>query len=269
LLFEVLAMTRAFSIVALLPILSAAVGSPVQEPTSTPTPLPTATSSAAPVAGLPTPTPAPSDTPKPAPELAKLQFLVGEWVHDEIDHTAPTGTGSRRAARSRIGWILGGQWLYITYKSAGATDEFEGRGLIGWDSVRKSYRLDWFDGRGEAQRYDGSFDPEETLVFDAEFKVGGERRRQQLSIKKQPGGKFLLMDSSSAGDAPLKLTLESLAQTAPPPTPTPTPTVASGGATPSTTTTPSATAPGASGSATATSALPTPTASPTPTLRSK
>jgi hypothetical protein len=212
-------MTLSFRVACLLVALSLASAAVGQAPPAPPTPTPTA-DGGAPIA---TPAPTATETPKPIPELAKLQFLVGDWVHDEIDHTAASAGGTRRAARSRIGWILGGQRLYFTYKSAGPSGDYEGRGLLGWDTEAKAHRLDWFDSRGAAQRYDGRFDPEDTLVFSAEFKADGERQRQQLTIKKQPGGKFLFIDSIAAGDRPMKTTLESLAQPAPQPTPTPTP----------------------------------------------
>jgi hypothetical protein len=212
------------------PLVSTAQDTPSAVPAATPA------ATAVPVA----------EPPKPGPEMAKLQFLVGDWVHEEIDRTAPAGPGARRAARSRIGWILAAQRLYITYKSVGTSGEYEGRGLIGWDPEAKAYRLDWFDSRGLGQRYEGGFDPEETLVFSGEFKAEGERHRQQMAIKKQPGNKFLLTDSLAVGEGPMKVTLESLAQTAPVPTPTPTPA-------------PAATPPGGA------PAGPTPTPSPTPT----
>src|SRR5262245_9484620 len=140
-------------------------------------PLAAAAADATPAAPAATPaaTAAPTpEPPKPGPELAKMQFLVGDWVHEEIDRTGPAGPGARRAGRSRIGWILGGHRLYITYKSVGASGEYEGRGLVGWDAEARTYRLDWYDSRGLGQRYEGGFDPEETLVFSAEFKSEGE-----------------------------------------------------------------------------------------------
>src|SRR5688572_1235489 len=110
-------------------------------PTATPLPRPTAS-----------PTP---EGPKPPPELTKLQFLVGDWIHEEVHHAAPAGGGLRGAARSKSVWILGGHRLYLTYKSLGPGGEYEGRGLMGWEPEEKAYRLDWFDSRGLAQRYTG------------------------------------------------------------------------------------------------------------------
>ena len=201
-------MKNALAVVILagMPALGLAQGtSPVPTPTATPSPAAT------------------PELPKPAPELAKLQFLVGDWVHDELHHGGPTGVASRGVARSKIAWILGGHRLYMTYKSLTPAGEHEGRGFLGWDGEEKTYRLEWYDNRGRADRYIGTFNPEEALVLAGEPIVDGDRRRQQLTIKKQPGGKFLLTDESGPADQALKLTLESLAQAAPTPTATPTP----------------------------------------------
>src|SRR5687767_4987081 len=103
-------------------------------------PIPVFAQAAAPT---PTPTLAPSPTPelpKPAPELGKLQFLVGDWAHEELHHSAPTGVAARGVARSKIAWILGGHRLYMTYKSLTPAGEHEGRGVLGWDADEKTYR---------------------------------------------------------------------------------------------------------------------------------
>jgi len=181
-----------------------AAGSAAQDPRVTPTPT-----------AVPTPEP-----PKAPPELTKLQFLVGDWVHDEVHHGAPGGTAARGAARSRMIWILGGHRLYLTYKSLGPAGEYEGRGFFGWDAGEKAYRLDWFDNRGAVQRFVGGFDPDDALVFSGESAGEGGPSKQQLTIRKQPGNKFLLTDESGAGEQPLKLSLESLASAAPAATPT-------------------------------------------------
>jgi len=170
----------------------------------------------------PTPTAVPTpEPPKAPPELTKLAFLVGDWVHDEVHHGGPNGVPSRGAARSRMAWILGGHRLYLTYKSLGPDGDYEGRGLFGWDAGEKAYRLDWFDNHGAVQRYVGGFDPDDALVLSGEASGDGGRVRQQLTIRKQPGNKFLLTDESAVGDQPPKLSLESLAQTAPAATPAP------------------------------------------------
>jgi hypothetical protein len=197
------------TLLACLALLSLAARSAAQEPRPTPDPRATPTPTA-----VPTPEP-----PKAPPELTKLQFLVGDWAHDEVHHGAANGVPARGVARSRIAWILGGHRLYLTYKSLGPVGEYEGRGLFGWDPAEKVYRLDWFDNHGAVQRYAGSFDPDEALVFSGESTGEGGRVRQQLTIRKQPGNKFLLTDESAVGDQPVKLTLESLAQAAPVATP--------------------------------------------------
>jgi hypothetical protein len=183
--------------------------------TAPPAPAPTTAAAPAPAAPLP------ADAAKPAPELTKLQFLVGDWVHDEVYD--PTGSAAKGAARSKNAWILGDHQLYLVYKSNSPRGVYEGRGFMGWDPDAKAYRLAWFDNTGLAQVYTGTFDPEESLIFSGEYTTGGQRVRQQLTIKKQPGGKFLLTDQMASGDGPLKVSLESLAAPAPAPASSPSP----------------------------------------------
>jgi len=38
---------------------------------------------------------------KPAPELAKVAFLSGDWVHDETYQVSPIGAAGKGAGRSR------------------------------------------------------------------------------------------------------------------------------------------------------------------------
>jgi hypothetical protein len=192
------------------PAAPAATATPAA-PANLPSSAPAATAAGA-AASAPS---AATDGPKPAAELAKLQFLVGDWVHEEV--IDPSGSGGKGAARSKNAWILGDHHLYLIYKSNSTKGVFEGRGFLGWDANTKAYRLAWFDSTGLAQVYTGNFDPEEALILSGEYMVGPDKVRERLTIKKQPGGKFLLTDETATGDAPMKVSLESMASPAPPP----------------------------------------------------
>lgn len=213
-------------------------------PTGTP-----AARAAAPIA-TPEPTATPTATPtlgpRPAPELEALQFLVEERTHEEIYHPGFLDAHGRASARSKAAWILDGHRLYLVYKSRTPAGDFESRGLLGWDPVRRLYTLDWFDNTGAARQYAGDFDPQGNLVLGAEAVVKGENVRESFSIHKADGGKVLFLVERSVGTGPVKLMLESLAGKAPAPTPTP-----SSSATPA-------------GSPTVEGTTPTPTPTPSP-----
>jgi hypothetical protein len=174
----------------------------------------------APGAELQAPTPPPAaptaapaaPAPKPAPELAKLAFLVGDWIHEETMHPGPLGPGGPRKGRSKAQWILGDHHLYVNYVSRSAANEtLEARGLLGWDADQKAYRMDWYDSTGLAVHYTGDFSPEGVLVLNAEYLFQGKPVREQFSIQRQEGGKLQFTSSMPGPDGALKPVFESLA----------------------------------------------------------
>jgi hypothetical protein len=163
-------------------------------------------------AASPTPAAAPTPAPpKPAPELQKLAFLVGDWIHDETVHPGPMGPGGPGKGRSKTQWILGDHHLYVNYVSRNAAmGTLEARGLIGWDPDGKAYRMDWYDNMGAAIHYRGDFTPEGTLVFNAELMLQGKPVKEQLSIQRQEG-KLVFTSSLPGPDGALKPAFESVA----------------------------------------------------------
>lgn len=169
--------------------------------------LPTARPTASPTATAPTPEPI-----QPVAELQPLQVAVGDWVHEkEVGHAGSIGTAQEAAARSKAAWIHKGHHLYVLYKSRRADGDYEGRGIVGWDAAVRRYRLDWFDSLGHAQRFSGEIDPTGALVFTAESGEGAAALKQRVSVKKQAGGKILILDEREVGSSPMAVYFESLA----------------------------------------------------------
>ena len=174
-----------------------------QAPVPTPSPAAAASQPAA------APTPAP---PKAAPELQKLAFLVGDWIHEEVIHPGPMGPGGPGKGRSKAQWILGDQHLYVNYVSRNAAvGTIEARGLLGWDPDKKVYRMDWFDNQGQAVHYSGDFTPEGVLILTAEYNFQGKPVKEVFSIQKQEGGKVLFTSAMPGPDGILKPAFESAA----------------------------------------------------------
>jgi hypothetical protein len=155
-------------------------------------------------------------------ELSSLQFLVGDWIHQELDHQGVVSTAVKRAARSKVSAIHNGKQLYVLYKTRDAAGAvvYEGRGVVSWDTSARAYRLDWFDSRGAALRYAGRENPDGALVFEGPSGPGEEAARESIRIEKQAGGKILISEQRAVGDSPFALFVESLAAVAPPPEPT-------------------------------------------------
>jgi hypothetical protein len=168
---------------------------------------------------LPSPTPAPTLAPL-SPELEKLQFLAGEWVHQELHHRGVVGSPGRVSARSKAQWVHNNRHLHLLYRNS-AAEPYEGRGFFAWDGAARLYHLDWFDSRGVHLAFSGRFGPDGVLVLSADYQIEGQPIRHTLKVKKQTDGGILVLDERATSGPPA-LHVESLAKAAPPePTPTP------------------------------------------------
>jgi hypothetical protein len=167
--------------------------------------------SATPAAPAPAPATSPAELPKPAPELDKLSFLVGDWVHAENYYPGPTGPGGKGGGRSKAAWVLGNQHLLVSYVSKAPMGQIEGRGILNWDPQAKAYRMYWFDNTGASTVYSGTFNAEGALVLSADSASGAGPAKQQFTIRKQEDGKVLFTHQIGAGSEPLKTAFESLA----------------------------------------------------------
>ncbi len=144
--------------------------------------------------------PAVPDLPKPAPELQKLAFLKGDWVHDEKYEASAMGPAGKGAGRSRNQWVLGDHHLYMVYAGNTPMGKIEGRGFLRWDPSAKLYTLDWFDNMGLAFHYMGDFGPDGALTLAGEYSHGGQKVRERLTVQKQEDGQVKLTSAMAVGD---------------------------------------------------------------------
>jgi len=167
-------------------------------------------------APAPSPTPVaspaatPAPLPSPAPELQKLDFLAGDWIHAENYYPGPMGPGGKGGGRSKTSWILGNHDLLVSYVTKTPMGTIEGRGILGWDPVKKAYRFAWFDNTGAATDYRGDFNPEGVLVLTADYVEAGQPVKEQFMIKKQDDGTVLFTSQVAGADGAMKTVMESL-----------------------------------------------------------
>lgn len=181
-------------------------------------PMAVAQAPSAPPAASPAPAASPSapaspaaSAPAPAPELQKLGFLVGDWIHEETYAAGPMGPGGPGKARSKISWVLGNQHLYMIYANKMANGQLEGRAFFGWDPRKRQYRLDWFDNMGDVSHYTGDFDAAGALVLTGEAMVDGRPTREQFSVKPQPDGKVVFTSAIAGAGGAMQTIFESTA----------------------------------------------------------
>lgn len=154
---------------------------------------------------------APAPVASPAPELQKLGFLAGDWIHEETYAAGPMGPAGPGKGRSKISWVLGNHHLYMIYAAKSATAQIEGRGFFGWDARKRQYRVDWFDSMGDVSHYTGDFDASGALVLTGEMMVEGRPTREQFTIKAQPEGKILFTSAIAGTGGAMQTMWESTA----------------------------------------------------------
>jgi hypothetical protein len=121
------------------------------------------------------------------------------------------GPAGKGAGRSRNAWALGDHYLYMVYAGNTPMGKIEGRGFLRWDASAKLYALDWFDNMGLAFHYKGDFGPDEVLTLAGEYSHGGQKVREQLTVRKQEDGQVKLTSAMAVGDgAEMKPVAESM-----------------------------------------------------------
>jgi hypothetical protein len=168
-------------------------------------PAPPATEPAAPAAA-----PAPPAMPKPGPEVQKLGFLVGDWIHEETFHPGPMGAGGSGKGRSKSAWVLGDHHVYTLYTTNSPYGKLEARAIFGWDAEKKAYRLAWFDNLGSTTHFQGDFDASGALVMNAEYTVQGQPVKERLTVTKGADGKVTFSSAMSGPDGAWKPMMDSV-----------------------------------------------------------
>jgi hypothetical protein len=166
---------------------------------------------AAPEAPAPPAASAAPALPKPAPEVQKLGFLVGDWVHEETFHPGPAGAGGSGKGRSKSAWALGEHHVYTIYTTNSPMGKLEARGMFGWDGEKNAYRLSWFDNMGSATLFSGDFDPSGALVMNAEYTFQGQPMKERLTITKAADGKVTFSSAMPGPDGAWKPMMDSVA----------------------------------------------------------
>jgi hypothetical protein len=165
-------------------------------------------------AATPVATATPPPLPTPAPEVQKLSFLVGDWVHEETFQPGPMGPGGTGKGRSKSALALGDHFVYTIYATNSPMGKLEARGFFGWDGEKKTYTMSWFDNMGMATQFTGNFDAEGALVMNAEYSYQGTPVKERFSIKKQPDGKLVFQSAMPGPDGAWKVGMESVATAA-------------------------------------------------------
>jgi hypothetical protein len=113
--------------------------------------------------------------PKPGPEHEKLMELVGDW-----DAVMDMG-GQKSKATTTYKSICGGMWLESNYQGDLGGAKFQGRGLDGYDQIKKKYVGLWVDSVSSAPLHvEGNHDPKTKLLTMTGESLGPDGKPQKF-----------------------------------------------------------------------------------------
>jgi hypothetical protein len=107
----------------------------------------------------------------PGPEHAMLAKGAGKWKCTVKSWTDPKGAPTITEGSEEAEMIFGGRFLESRFKGTMMGMPYEGRGLIGFDNVRKKFVGTWFDTMSTGlMPYEGEYNPQtKEMLCHGEF----------------------------------------------------------------------------------------------------
>ncbi len=133
------------------------------------------------------------EMPKPGPELNKLDFLVGNWMAEVTMYPSDFGPGGQSQGKEAIEWVLDGMFISMDYLDLPADKKmsaYKGKGMMTYDTQKKSYRSWWMDNWGSASESVGDWTDEKTLVLSHQQEFMGQKFHEKFIYKILDQNKF-------------------------------------------------------------------------------
>jgi hypothetical protein len=120
--------------------------------------------------------------PKPAPELAKLDFLAGNWISDGDLKPSPMGPGGKMTATDEARWMDGKFFMVLHSKFTGAMGDGSSIAIFGYNPEKKVYTYNEYDSMGQANYSEGTIDGD-TWTWNSEENMGGQKFKGRFIMK--------------------------------------------------------------------------------------
>jgi len=120
--------------------------------------------------------------PKPAPELAKLDYLAGNWIGDGDLKPGPMGPGGKVTSTDEAHWMEGKFFLVMNSKFSGGMGEGSGTSYFGYNPDKKVYTYDEFNSMGQVEHSEGTVDGD-TWTWNSDEHVGGQTFKGRFTMK--------------------------------------------------------------------------------------
>jgi hypothetical protein len=148
-----------------------------------------------------------AQSPPPPPELARLDFLVGDWSNTGQVFPGPFGPGGPVTGQSEYRRELGGAWLmYVSRLHLPGLGRYEVQGGATFDRAAGKYRAYAANNLGVLIAYDGAWDDEARLVFTAAYPPSPNGAR--VIYQKLPDGSVKFISERSVNGGPFEAYFE-------------------------------------------------------------
>ncbi len=145
---------------------------------------------------------------KPGPEHAHLKSMVGTW-----DTVMEMG-GEKSKGTAVYKSICSGMWIASDFESEVGGVPYQGRGMDGYDQLKKKYIGYWFDSMtSSAMAFEGDFDADHKVLTMTGISPGPDGKPQKFrsttEMKGQDKMSFkMFMVAASGGKDELAFTIE-------------------------------------------------------------
>jgi len=120
--------------------------------------------------------------PKPAPELAKLDYLAGNWISDADLKPGPFGPGGKVSSTDNASWMEGKFFLVMHSKFTGAMGDGSSTAYFGYNADKKVYTYNEFNSMGQATYSEGTIDGD-TWSWTSDENMGGQKFKGRFIMK--------------------------------------------------------------------------------------
>jgi len=120
--------------------------------------------------------------PKPAPELAKLDYLAGNWISDGDLKPGPMGPGGKVSSTDEAHWMEGKFFLVMQSKFGGAMGSGSSTSYFGYNPDKKVYTYNEFNSMGQAEYSEGTINGD-TWTWNSDENMGGQTFKGRFTMK--------------------------------------------------------------------------------------
>lgn len=98
-----------------------------------------------------------------------LEPMVGEWNYTSKMWQTPKAKTEESTGTATMKWTMGGRFLEQEFKGQAMGQPFEGRGMIGYNNLEKTYETNWMDSMGTGMMFSkkGTFDARANALKDS------------------------------------------------------------------------------------------------------